>query len=529
MAVIPSARPEVDDRVLVAAVRAGDDVAYEELYRRYSRRVAGYVHRMVGDHDRAEDITQEAFFSALRRLRQTDSDIIFKPWIFEIAKNATIDQFRRSSRAEEVSIDPDHGGLRPADHLRLVGGGPGPDAALASKERFDNLKGAFDELSDSHTRILVMRELEGLSYREIGERMELSRPAVESTLFRARRRLNQEYAELDTGARCTAMSAAIDRLSEGSDSTRDRRRVGRHVRRCTVCRRHARELGVSVEIPTRVRERVAAFIPFPVLLRRRRGEGADGGANASTGHAYGASVQQATVSWAPTLAPVGAESTAAAWGKAAAVVAAVALAGGGAAVQERVTKQVGERAGTAPGETSERHGGDHAANTALPVFLSPRGTEEALVKAPGATTAPGGTTRPQDTRSGSERESTSGPRGSEQGVPVGQPSQPGVALPGAPDVDLGGGSDEQGGDDGSSDGGAGDGDTSGGAGTPVGNTLPSPNRGWQPAPPSAPTAPDPPSAPGAPDPSRGAPPPPPASVPPAPDAPATGTAVPPLR
>ncbi|MEX2195375.1 MAG: sigma-70 family RNA polymerase sigma factor [Thermoleophilaceae bacterium] len=352
---------DAGDRELVAAVRDGDDGAFEELYRRYNRRVAGYVCRMVGDPDRAEDVTQEAFFSALRRLRRTDSEIVFKPWIFEIAKNASIDHFRRTSRAEEVSINPDDGGLRPADHLRLVGGGPAPEVAYEGKERMDHLKGAFDELSDSHSRILVLRELEGLSYREIGERMELTRPAVESTLFRARRRLNEEYAELDTGARCVAVCAAIARLAEGIESARDRRRVGRHAARCSGCRRQARELGVSVETP--VRTRVAGLLPIPVLARRRRDAAHDGSAGAAAG-GYTSSVHQVAGTWAPAIVTTGAaEGTAHAWGKAAAIVATLALAGGGAAIQERVVnaERGTETEEVAPaGDGGARDGGDPA-------------------------------------------------------------------------------------------------------------------------------------------------------------------------
>src|SRR4051812_26049238 len=108
------------DTDLVAGVRAGDDSAFEELYRRYQRRIASFIRRVVRDEARAEDVTQEAFMSALRRLRATDSEIAFKPWIYEIARNAAIDQWRRSSRAEEVSISQDEL-LRPGDRSRLVG------------------------------------------------------------------------------------------------------------------------------------------------------------------------------------------------------------------------------------------------------------------------------------------------------------------------------------------------------------------------------------------------------------------------
>src|SRR3954447_24812082 len=94
------------DEALVAAVRLGDDRAFEHLYARYQRRIAAYVHGMVGDHGRAEDVTQEIFISALRRMRATDRPIAFRPWVYEIAKNACIDQFRRSRRTEEVPFDP---------------------------------------------------------------------------------------------------------------------------------------------------------------------------------------------------------------------------------------------------------------------------------------------------------------------------------------------------------------------------------------------------------------------------------------
>src|SRR5215208_3561948 len=105
---VASEAPEgPSDLVLVAAVRTGDDRAFEQLYSRYQRRISAYVFGMVKDHGRAEDITQEVFISALRRMRETDRAIAFKPWVYEIAKNACIDQFRRSHRAQELSFDSD--------------------------------------------------------------------------------------------------------------------------------------------------------------------------------------------------------------------------------------------------------------------------------------------------------------------------------------------------------------------------------------------------------------------------------------
>src|ERR1700754_5023430 len=179
---------------------------------------------MVHDHGRAEDITQEVFMSALRRMRETERPIIFKPWIYEIAKNACIDAFRRTKRAEEVSIDAE-GGLAAADHGKLASISPSLDATVEGKQQLDDLCGAFGGLSDAHHQILVMRELEGLSYREIGERLGMSRAAVESTLFRARRRLTEEYDELVSGARCVRIQDLIVRAADRALGVRETRKL----------------------------------------------------------------------------------------------------------------------------------------------------------------------------------------------------------------------------------------------------------------------------------------------------------------
>ena len=139
----PAEAPERDfDTHLVAAVRRGDDRAFEQLYSRYQRRISAYIFGMVKDHGRAEDITQEVFISALRRMRDTDRAIAFKPWIYEIAKNACIDQFRRSRRTEEVSFDAGEG-LGGHDQGRLVASEPTPDDAVDAKQQLEQLCGAF--------------------------------------------------------------------------------------------------------------------------------------------------------------------------------------------------------------------------------------------------------------------------------------------------------------------------------------------------------------------------------------------------
>ena len=113
--------PADSDQKLVARIRRGDDRAFELLYERYHRRIHAYVLGMVKDHGRAEDVTQEVFLSALRRMRETEQPLAFKPWLYQIAKNSCIDAFRRSKRTEEVSYDADDalGARRPLQARRL--------------------------------------------------------------------------------------------------------------------------------------------------------------------------------------------------------------------------------------------------------------------------------------------------------------------------------------------------------------------------------------------------------------------------
>jgi RNA polymerase sigma factor (sigma-70 family) len=270
---IATAGTDASDCALVDAVRSGDDAAFEELYRRYQPRIAGFIRGMLHDDARAEDVAQEAFFSALRRMRSTATEINFKPWIYQIARNAAIDSYRRNSHAVEVSMDADDG-LRASDRTRLVGIDGGPDAALVTKERLNHLQSAFDELSDVHTKVLVMRELEGMSYREIGDKLDLTRPAVESALFRARRRLETEYEEIADGRRCNAMRATLARMLEGTHRITEEHRLARHVKRCHSCRHRARVLGIQPQSALgTLREKAAALLPVPWLFRRGRGDG----------------------------------------------------------------------------------------------------------------------------------------------------------------------------------------------------------------------------------------------------------------
>ena len=258
------------DHELVAAVRRGEDSAFEGLFARYRTRIWSYVSGILRDADRAEDVTQEVFISVLRRLRDTERPIAFKPWIYQIAKNACIDELRRTSRAREVPFDLDDESDARVEELPWSV--PGPDFAIEGKQRLDDLRGAFCGVSELHHRILVLRELDGLSYGEIGERLGMSRAVVESTLFRARRRLAEEFEELISGRRCERTREVVDAWEARTLcrlGVRETRQLARHLAHCQPCRRHARLARAAEQAPP-----VAGPAPRPTraipLASRRR-------------------------------------------------------------------------------------------------------------------------------------------------------------------------------------------------------------------------------------------------------------------
>ncbi len=317
---------------LIAAARDGDDRAFEELYARYHDRISAFILGRVHDRGRAEDIAQEVFMSALRRLRRSQQAIAFKPWIYEIAKNACIDEFRRTQRAHEVSLDADEeltGGPRA---LRSIA--PTPPAAVEGKQRLDDLRGAFGGLSESHHKLLVMREFEGLSYDEIGRRTGMSRQMVESALFRARRKLTEEYEELASGRRCQQVQSVISdgrAQSARALGVRERRQIGRHLAHCQPCRMVAHLAGVDESLlvkPRSIAAKIAGLLPLPVRFWRwpwQRGARARDAVIRTSSHSVIAQVQGAATA-------TDSSGPAVSIGGAALAAAVIALAGAGGAI-----------------------------------------------------------------------------------------------------------------------------------------------------------------------------------------------------
>jgi RNA polymerase sigma factor (sigma-70 family) len=330
-----AASTEAREDELVASAQAGNREAFEALFRRYRDRITTFVRASVRDDGRAEDVVQEVFISAHRSLRSLEHPGAFRSWLYQIARNACLDEARRRSRQDELVFGWEE--FPPPDE-RIASHSQGADASLSQKEEFTNLTQALDGLPESQHDALVLREIGGMSYDEIGRRMRLSRPAVESVLFRARRGLKGEFSEIATGERCKRMQVVMSRVAGGAGDLGERRKLIRHMRDCPNCRRDASALGLAgLAVPSderhglqRALSRVAALMPLPAFFRRAEDGEQLSGTGSVAAQAQGAASQLSTA-----VGSVGGDHAASVIHKAAAVVAAVAVVGGGTAAIEK--------------------------------------------------------------------------------------------------------------------------------------------------------------------------------------------------
>ncbi|MFN2451679.1 MAG: RNA polymerase sigma factor [Candidatus Dormibacteria bacterium] len=183
---------DLSDQQLVDFYRAGDPSAFEELYRRYQGTVMRRLSRMCGNVAVAEELTQEAFLRAARSIG-SEGEMRFGAWVTRIGTNMGIDHMRSLRRLRVQSFDD----LLRNDAALLEDRGLQLDAErrLEQAETRRFVAVVLARLRPRHRTVLVLRELEGLDYAAIAERMESTTSAVETLLFRARGRFREEYAK----------------------------------------------------------------------------------------------------------------------------------------------------------------------------------------------------------------------------------------------------------------------------------------------------------------------------------------------
>ena len=170
------------DELLVERTLAGDLGAFETLVQRYQGLVRRLVARVVGE-DEAEDVTQDSLLRAFHRLSQFRGAASFRSWLLRIAHNTAVNAVsrRRPEPVEEAEVE--------AAHAERPASGSTPADRLESRERRERIESKLRTLRPAHRIVLVLRDLEGLSYEEIAEITGTPLGSVKGRLHRARAEL----------------------------------------------------------------------------------------------------------------------------------------------------------------------------------------------------------------------------------------------------------------------------------------------------------------------------------------------------
>jgi len=185
----------LDDRALVAETQGGNRDAFSALVVRYQERVLNLAFRRLGDQERALDVAQEVFFKAYRGLDRFQGQSRFYTWLFRITLNEAISARRKGARhAGHRSLERED-----ADGERLPDPPDEsfePHAALESRDDQAAVQRAIAELEDDFAQPLVLRDIEGLSYQEVAEVLQIPLGSVKSRIHRARQTLKERLAEV---------------------------------------------------------------------------------------------------------------------------------------------------------------------------------------------------------------------------------------------------------------------------------------------------------------------------------------------
>lgn len=185
-------RPDSDETELLERARNGDSQAFGVLVERYQRRVVGVAQAVVHNQDDAIELAQETFVRAYENLAKFESRSSFSTWLYRIAANLSIDFRRREGR---------HQVLRGEDAETEINRLPSPTGDSYQETVRTELSGrineALKELTPEHRAVILLREVEGLSYDEISEVLQVPRGTVMSRLHYARGRMRATLKDLD--------------------------------------------------------------------------------------------------------------------------------------------------------------------------------------------------------------------------------------------------------------------------------------------------------------------------------------------
>src|SRR5713101_686500 len=188
---LPSTVARADEHLLVAAAKAGDAAAFEELVNRYERKIFRLTMNITGNREDAEDAMQDAFLKSYTHLQSFQGDSRFYTWLVRIAANEALMRLRKR-RPNQLSLDEPIEGKDDVMPREIEDWGPTPEQRYAQSEMQGILKEVIAQLEPDYRVVFVLRDVEELSTEETAQTLGISIPAVKSRLLRARLKLRQK-------------------------------------------------------------------------------------------------------------------------------------------------------------------------------------------------------------------------------------------------------------------------------------------------------------------------------------------------
>lgn len=177
-----------EEELLVARVRNGESDAYEKLVLENQKKVYNLALRMVGNEDDAFDMSQEAFIKAYHSILSFRGECRFSVWLYRLTTNVCLDFLRAEGRRSHVSLSYEDDGDEDRE-LEIPDERFSPETEAERQELREAVNRGLQKLPTDYRTILLLREIDGLSYEEIGQALDLEKGTVKSRIFRARKKL----------------------------------------------------------------------------------------------------------------------------------------------------------------------------------------------------------------------------------------------------------------------------------------------------------------------------------------------------
>ena len=184
------------ERLLIARLRERDEQAFEEIVRTYGDKVFSLIYRMLGNRQEAEDVAQDVFITVFKTIESFRGEAKFSTWLLRIAANHSKNRIKHLARRPTEGVDPED-----VSQVRLSSDRPAPpvqaqidapDKLMEAAEMEAHVQRAIEALDEDQRLLVVLRDVEEMSYQEIGEITGLPEGTIKSRLHRARTAIKEE-------------------------------------------------------------------------------------------------------------------------------------------------------------------------------------------------------------------------------------------------------------------------------------------------------------------------------------------------